>query len=541
MKIALAQINPKVGDIDSNLRKVLECISQAKKNTAHWILFPELALVGYPPRDLLEYHRFYEENCEALEKVKEASMGIGVVMGALDKNDTGKGKPFFNTAFVFSDQKLVFKYAKRLLPSYDIFEDERFFEKGTHPGIFELKGEKFAVAICEDIWNHKGFLPHLYEDEPLSDLKNQNPKALFVLSASPFELGKPQVREKLLSKVAVDLSAPVFYCNQVAGNDELIFDGCSLVSEKSGTLVAKLPAFEETLQFCEPHQGLQSRWPQTESEWLVESLVFGIREYLKKSSQKKICLGLSGGIDSSVAAVLAEKAVGKENVLGVGLPTQFTSSQSREDAVILAKNLGISYREVDIDPLYRSFCEVLKTLGPSGLTLENIQPRIRMTVLMAVSNQEGRLLINTSNKSEIAAGYSTLYGDSAGALAPLGDLLKGQVVKLAQHFNQASELIPQRVMIRPPTAELRPNQKDEDSLPPYDVLDPLVDACLSESLGPAELNQQGFPEKWVDLFSRLHRISEYKRRQMPPVLRVSKKAFGMGRRMPLACRNYADK
>ena len=259
------------------------------------------------------------------------------------------------------------------------------------------------------------------------------------------------------------------------------------------------------------------------------------------SKHGRVLVAMSGGIDSSVAAVLAEKAIGKENVLGVGLPTQFTSSQSREDAAALAKNLGISYREVDIDPLYQAFCEVLKTLGPTGLTLENIQPRIRMTVLMAVSNQEGRLLLNTSNKSEIAAGYSTFYGDSAGALAPLGDLLKGQVVKLAQHFNQTTERIPQRVISRPPTAELRPNQKDEDSLPPYEVLDPLVDACVTGSLGPTELNQQGFPEKWVDLFSRLHQISEYKRRQIPPVLRVSKKAFGMGRRMPLACRNYADK
>lgn len=541
MKVALAQLNPRVGDIDSNLQKVLECISEAKKNSAQWILFPELALVGYPPRDLLEYPRLYEENCQALAKVKEASKGLAVVIGALDKNETGKGKPFFNSAFVFSDQKLVFKYAKRLLPSYDIFEDERFFERGTHPGIFEFKGEKFAVAICEDIWNYPSFLPHLYEDEPLSDLKNQNPKALFVLSASPFEIGKPEIREKLLSKVALDLSSPVFYCNQVAGNDELIFDGCGLVSEKDGTLVAKLPAFEETLKFWEPHQNFESRWPQTEVEWLEKSLVFGIREYLKKSSQKKICLGLSGGIDSSVLAVLAEKAVGKENVLGVGLPTQFTSSQSLEDARALAKNLGISYQEINIDPLYQAFCGALKTLQPTGVTLENLQPRIRMTVLMAVSNQEGRLLLNTSNKSEIAAGYSTLYGDSAGALAPLGDLLKGQVGKLALYFNQASEIVPHRVITRPPTAELRPNQKDEDSLPPYDVLDPLVDACMTASLGPAELNQQGFAGKWVDLFSRLHRISEYKRRQMPPVLRVSKKAFGMGRRMPLACRNYADK
>ena len=541
VKIAIAQLNPLVGDVPGNCEKALSFIESAKRNKADWILFPELSLVGYPPRDLLDYPRLFQENQRALEKIQKASTGTGVIIGGLRKNPSPTGKQFFNSAFVFVNGASVFSYDKTLLPSYDIFEDERHFEKGSEPGLFESKSQNFGIAICEDIWNRKGFVDRLYADNPLQPLKGKNLEALFVLSASPFDLKKREVRKQLLSEIAKELQTTVVYCNQVSGNDELIFDGGSLVVNENGQSVMELPFFEEACSVFESAQAPQKSQPMGESECLFKALSFGIRDYVKKSHQKKICLGLSGGIDSSVVAALAVEAVGKENVLGVSLPSRFTSVASREDAKTLAQNLGIRFQEIEIESVFESFEKTLAALNPSGLTLENLQPRIRMTLLMALSNQEGALLLNTSNKSEIATGYSTLYGDSAGALSPLGDLLKHQVVALATYINRNKEVVPQRVIERPPTAELRPNQKDEDSLPPYSVLDPMVEASLTQGIGGDELGKKGFSESAVELFSRLHRISEYKRRQMPPVLRVSTKAFGVGRRIPLAARNYADK
>jgi len=541
VKIAIAQINPLVGDVPGNCEKALSFIESAKRKKADWILFPELSLVGYPPRDLLDYPRLFQENQSALEKIQRASTDIGVIIGGLRKNPSPKGKPFFNSAFVFVNGAPVFSYDKTLLPSYDIFQDERHFEKGSRPGLFEWKSQNFGIAICEDIWSRRGFVARLYEDEPLQQLKGKNLKALFVLSASPFDLKKREVREKLLSEIAKELKTTVVYCNQVSGNDELIFDGGSLVVNETGQTVLELPFCEEACSVFESAQAPQKSKLMGESECLFRALSFGIQDYVKKSHQKKICLGLSGGIDSSVVAALAVEALGKENVLGVSLPSRFTSVASREDAKTLAQNLGIRFQEIEIESVFESFEKTLAGLNPSGLTLENLQPRIRMTLLMALSNQEGALLLNTSNKSEIATGYSTLYGDSAGALSPLGDLLKHQVVALATYINRSNEIVPRRVIERPPTAELRPNQKDEDSLPPYSVLDPMVDAVLTEGLGGDELEKKGFSESSVALFNRLHRVSEYKRRQMPPVLRVSSKAFGIGRQIPLAARNYSDK
>lgn len=542
MKIAIAQMNPLVGDVPGNCSKALSFIETAKKNGADWILFPELTLVGYPPRDLLDYPRLFQENQKALEKIQKASQNIAVVVGALEKNPVESGKKFFNSAFVFSDGVLVFSYQKRLLPSYDIFEDERHFEKGAQSGLFDFKGQKFGISICEDIWNRKGFIERAYPEDPIEEFKGKKLKALFVLSASPFDLAKRKLRRNLLSEIAQELESKVFYCNQASGNDELIFDGGSVVVSEKGDVLAELPFFEESCEVWDSnHSYHQKQIDLSHSEILFQALSFGIRDYVMKSHQKKICLGLSGGIDSSVAAALAVEAVGKENVLGVSLPTRFTSSASREDAKTLAQNLGIRFLEIEIEPIFESFEKALASLKPAGLTLENIQPRIRMTLLMALSNQEGSLLLNTSNKSEIATGYSTLYGDSAGALAPLGDLLKHQVRALAAFINRNKEAVPQRVIERPPTAELRPDQKDEDSLPPYSVLDPLVEACITQQRGVEGLENKGFSADTVELFSRLHRVSEYKRKQMPPVLRVSTKAFGVGRRIPLAARNYSDK
>ncbi|MFM8270585.1 MAG: NAD+ synthase [Pseudomonadota bacterium] len=542
VKIAIAQINPLVGDIPGNCRKALSFIESAKKEKVQWIIFPELTLVGYPPRDLLDYSRLFQENQKALEEVQKASKDLGVIIGALKKNPKQTGKEFFNSAFIFANGKPIFSYDKRLLPSYDVFEDERYFEKGNQSGVFEFNGEQFGVAICEDIWNKDGFVARSYDEDPLLDFKGKKIKGLFVLSASPFDLKKTALRQKLLSEIAKELKTPVVYCNQVAGNDELIFDGGSSVVNEQGEAALNLPLFEETcLVWTSTDSASQKFEPMSETECLYKALSFGIRDYVKKSHQKKICLGLSGGIDSSVAAVLAVEAIGRDNVLGVSLPTRFTSTASREDAKSLAHALGIRFQEMEIEPIFEAFEKTLAPLNPTGLTLENIQPRIRMTLLMALSNQEGSLLLNTSNKSEIATGYSTLYGDSAGALAPLGDLLKHQVRALAAHINRSGPVVPRRVIGRAPTAELRPNQKDEDNLPPYSILDLLVEACLSAKWGVDELGNKGFSPDSVELFSRLHRVSEYKRKQMPPVLRISPKAFGMGRRIPLAARNYCDK
>lgn len=535
-------MNPRVGDVPQNLEMILGHLENAKRQKCQGILFPELAVIGYPPRDLLDYPRLYRENQTALETIRKSSSGLTVIVGALAMNQSGAGKKFYNSAFVYRDQKEICGYHKRLLPSYDIFEEDRFFEAGTKPGIFDLEGQRFGLAICEDIWNRPGFLEMPYPEDPLKELKDQGLRGLFVLSASPFEMGKPQVRERLVRDVAQALNCPVFFCNQVGANDELIFDGSSLIANAQGEIEARASAFKtETLTWESEESSGVSAAPASAEEWLWESLVLGVRDYFKKTHQSRACIGLSGGIDSSVAAVVAVAALGKENVWGVSLPSRFTSSASREDARTLAQRLGISFQEISIEPVFQAYETTLAALRPSGLTLENLQPRIRMAVLMALCNEKQLLLLNTSNKSEIATGYSTLYGDSAGALAPLGDLTKTQVRNLAQWCNRSAEILPLRVIERAPSAELRPDQKDEDSLPPYAVLDVLVDACLVGKKGPEELQAAGFEEKWVSSFAQLHRISEFKRHQFPPVLRVSAKAFGSGRRIPITSRSYTDK
>ncbi|NBX93872.1 MAG: NAD(+) synthase [Proteobacteria bacterium] len=434
MKIAIAQINPRVGDVSSNLRKTLDFIEEARQHSAELVLFPELSLTGYPPRDLLAYSRIHHEIQNALERIRTASMGLGVIVGFVEKNPHTYGKPFFNSAAVFKNGKQIHVYRKRLLPYYDVFEDERYFEPGTEPAVFDWDGKKIGIAICEDIWNRSGFLERQYASNPLSDLRGVALSTLVVLSASPFHVGKPQQREELLSLIAEEYQTSIHYCNQVSGNDELLFDGASLVLNAEGKPVCRAPAFKESLLISgQTESGI---WPQREEEWLTEALSFGLRDYVHKSGSQRVCLGLSGGVDSSVLAVIAVQALGRENVEGISLPTRFTSSASREDAIALSAHLGIEFKEFEIENTFLAFEKMLESLKPRTLTLENIQPRIRMTVLMAIANEGGKLLLNTSNKSEIATGYSTLYGDSAGALAPLGDLTKGQVVRLAEWLNR---------------------------------------------------------------------------------------------------------
>ena len=540
MKVCLAQINTRVGDVARNLQRSIEALQSARTSGAELVLFPELSLMGYPPRDLLDYRSVVDANLRALESLAAAAQGLTVVCGFVECNPSAAGRPFFNAAAVLKDGKHLATYRKRLLPYYDIFDEPRYFEAGGEPLVVDVGGERLGITICEDVWNVPGFLPRPYVCTALDELTQLGVTLLVNLSASPFSLRKTEHRLDLFREISRKIGIPAVFCNQVAGQDEILFDGGSFALGASGELLAAARVFEEELLFVDtkkPAPGTAVPWPRSEPEWLYRALSFGLRDYVKKCGGSKVCLGLSGGIDSSVVAALAEEALGKLAVSGVALPTRFTSRESLEDARELASHLGLAFREIAVEGLFESFEHVWRaTFGraPSSLTSENLQPRIRMTLLMAIANEEGRFLLNTSNKSEISSGYATLYGDAAGALAVIGDLTKRQVYDLARYINRNREVIPQRVLDRPPTAELRENQTDQDTLPPYDLLDPIVEGLIEQSLGPAELEAKGLPPAAVRLAARLHATSEYKRRQLPPVLRVSNRAFGVGRRMPIA-------
>lgn len=540
MKIAISQIDPRVGDVAWNLRLILEQIALSKSSGCDLVVFPELALVGYPPRDLLDFSHIIDENLEAIDAIRKASVGISVVVGYVERNSSPVGKPYYNSAAVLQNGKRVANYRKWLLPYYNIFEEERYFEPGSEVGYFQLKNRNVGITICEDLWNEPGFLERLYDKKPTSALSNHKLDFILNLSASPFEIGKNKIREKLFHQVSKKLKAPIIYCNQVGANDELIFDGCSFVVSEKGKM-AQSKAFEPELLVWDSDiistMADDAEW--TESQWLLEALTMGVKDYLDKTPAKTVSLGLSGGIDSSVVAAIAVKALGPSRVFGFALPSKFNRSQSLEDAQKLAQNLGISFRSLPIERIY----EILKVeldqgLGhpPKPLTLENIQPRIRMTLLMAISNEEGHLLLNTSNKSEIFAGYATLYGDTAGALAVLGDLTKQQVYELAKTLNMQKEVIPERVITRAPSAELRENQTDQDTLPPYDILDGLVTGHVNRTKPLSTLDFPGVSKENLEKVSRLNSSSEFKRRQLPPALRVTSRAYGMGRRIPVVGR-----
>ncbi len=514
MKVAVVQFNPKIGDFASNGERMRNFVDEARKAGADLVVFPELATTGYPPGDLLDYKHFIDGNLRVLEELGRVSQGISIVCGYVERNPEATGKPYFNSAAVFQNGKRIANYRKRLLPYYDVFDEERYFEAGNESLTFEVGGKKVALTICEDLWNRPGYVSRPYRENP----KIGKVDLILNLSASPFSLGKPEKREELFRLVAREAGACVVVAGQAGGNDDLLFDGGSLIIDGTGKIIASAPAFEEYLLL----DGLADV-PNSETGWISAALITGIREYVRKCGARKVCLGLSGGVDSSVVAVLAAKALGPKNVKGVALPTRFNASASLEDAEALAKALSIEYSVYQIDPLFQKASEMLKPR--QSLTLENIQPRLRMVFLMAVANDEDRLLLNTSNKSEIASGYATLYGDSAGALAVLGDLTKRQVYGLAKTFPE----IPSRVVTRAPSAELKENQTDQDTLPPYDALDAWVVEGIEKS--------GAFPSNH---FARLYSRSEYKRHQLPPALRISYRAFGRGRRIPIAASSLVD-
>lgn len=544
MKIGIGQLNPRIGDFSGNTRKILEMIERARSQGHQLIAFPELALSGYPPRDLLDYPSFVDANLSALQKIAKETQEITVICGFIDRNTTKSGRPYFNSAAILQNGKTVASYHKQLLPYYDVFDESRYFEPGNKPCILKIDSFTFAVTICEDLWNQPPFVDRLYDKNPLEALRKEKLDFVINISASPFSLGKPSRRIELFQQAARELGAPVLFCNQVGGNDELLFDGCSFAVTPSGKLVARGPAFEQALLrvdtsgFRSPEPAA-NHWPTSDGETLFNALQMGLRDYVCKCGAKTVCLGLSGGIDSSVVAAIAAKALGPQNVTGISLPTRYTSQPSIEDARTLSEKLGIFFHLLPIED-HREFYET-KWRGwfgkePGEITRENLQPRIRMTLLMAYANEGDHLLLNTSNKSEIATGFATLYGDSAGAISVLGDVTKGQVYEIAKCINREMEVIPNHALTRAPTAELKPGQIDQDVLPCYEIVDRLVSQSIEHLVNIEELAGRGFSKEDIEKFKLLHTRSEYKRHQLPPVLRVSERAFGMGRRIPIAAK-----
>jgi NAD+ synthetase len=544
MRIALAQLNPTVGDFDGNLRLVLEALERAKARGARLCVFPEMVLCGYPPHDLLERPRFVERNLAALDRVADACRGIAAVVGHVRPDPRPVGKGLLNAAALLDGGAVRSLHAKTLLPTYDVFDERRYFEPAAEVVVAELDGTLLGISICEDIWNAAGAgTPGLYDRDPVAESVARGAGILINVAASPFTLHKRAFRPEMLRDAARRHRRPVVFVNQVGGNDELVFDGHSLVFATDGALLVRAREFEEDLALLDLGSGTGDLRDieETDEDAVLAALVTGTRDYARKTGFPSAVLGLSGGIDSALVAAVAARALGPQNVLGVAMPTRFSSPGSLADARDLAANLGLRFRVVPVDGLFQAFLDTLapafEARGPD-VTEENLQARVRGVTLMALSNKFGHLLLTTGNKSELATGYCTLYGDMAGGLAVLGDVPKTLVYRLARRINAraGAELIPRSTIEKPPSAELAPDQKDEDSLPPYPVLDRILETLVDRGLDPAAATAEGLDPGLVERVARLISGSEYKRRQAPPVLKVTSKAFGFGRRIPLAQR-----
>jgi NAD+ synthase (glutamine-hydrolysing) len=546
MKIALAQLNPTVGDIDGNARRILDAYARAARAGADLVVTPELSLLGYPPRDLLLKPRFVADNLAALERLAGHVGGTALLVGYVDRTDRERGLPLRNAAALMADGGVVARKVKRLLPTYDVFDEMRYFEPGDEPAVVPWGGATLGLLICEDLWTQESAGPaaRLYHGNPVADLVEAGADVLINMSASPFVSGKFAQRAELVRAQALRHGRPVVYVNQVGGNDSLVFDGASFAVSAAGEVVAQLKAFEEDLALVDLAPGA----PPAERadlpasvEALRGALVLGLRDYLRKTGFREAVLGLSGGIDSSLVACLAAEAVGAENVLGVAMPSRYSSAHSVEDARTLASALGIRFLTIPIDGPHTAFEEALAEAfagrGPD-VTEENLQARVRGTILMGLSNKFGSLVLASGNKSEISVGYCTLYGDMVGGLAVIGDVPKTLVYRLCRHINATDPRspIPERVLTKAPSAELRPEQKDADSLPPYDVLDPILDAYVRDERSYDQIVAAGFDPATVSRVIGLVDRNEYKRQQAAPVLKVTSRAFGFGRRMPIAQR-----
>lgn len=554
MKIFLAQQNYHIGNFESNSKKIISAIETAKKQGADLIVFSELSVCGYAPRDFLEFEDFINKSYEAIDVIKQYADTIGVLIGAPDRNPVKEGKDLFNGAFLLYEKEIKGIAHKTCLPNYDVFDEYRYFEPAYNWNIMEFKGKRLAVTICEDIWN-LGDNP-LYRICPMDELMKQQPDVMINLSASPFDYTHDEDRKATIKSNVAKYRIPLFYCNAVGSQTEIVFDGASLIFDAAANLCGELPRFEEAMQsFILNDDGTietavlepASRMPDKELNpaTLEESLniamvhdaiVLGIRDYFTKMGFTKAILGSSGGIDSAVTLALACEALGKDNVRAVLMPSQYSTGHSVSDAEQLSKNLGNPYDIISVKNIYDSFLSELKPIFkdlPFSIAEENIQSRIRGNLLMAIANKFGYILLNTSNKSELATGYGTLYGDMAGGIGVLGDCYKLQIYALAKYINRDKEVIPVNIITKPPSAELRPGQKDSDSLPEYEILDKILYQYIERRQGPNEIKAQGFDAALVDRILRMVNLNEYKRNQFCPIIRISPKAFGVGRRMPI--------
>jgi len=573
MKIALAQQNYHIGNFEDNSRKIIEAIHWAKQQGAELVVFSELCVCGYAPGDFLEFTDFINKSYQAIDIIKEHADTIGVLIGAPARNTQKEGKDLFNAVFLLHEKQIKGEIHKTLLPNYDVFDEYRYFEPAYNWNVLEFKGKKLAVTICEDIWN-MGDNP-LYRITPMEKLMPFKPDVMINLSASPYNYAQDIVRNSIVKAHTLKYKLPMLYCNAVGSQTEIIFDGGSLVYDINGKKVMEMKYFEEDYQVFDledlskisessqisPLSGggnlegiffsakevgtgedsLAYLTNEKNIDEIYHALVLGIRDYFKKMGFTKAILGASGGIDSAVTQVLAIAALGKENVKAILMPSQFSSGHSVEDAEALSKNSGNEYEIISIKNIFESFTNELKPVYkdlPFGLAEENIQARIRGNLLMAIANKFGYILLNTSNKSELATGYGTLYGDMAGGLSVLGDVYKMQVYALAKYINKRNlpagmQVIPENIITKAPSAELRPNQKDSDSLPEYSILDKVLYEYIELRKGPNEIKEQGFDPALVDRILKLVNTNEYKRKQFCPILRISCKAFGVGRRLPV--------
>lgn len=582
MKIALVQTNPVIGDFPGNLARIVAQAQRAAGLGCELAVFPELALSGYPPQDLLERPAFLADHEHALARLIAEVRGVGVLCGAVTRNPEAAGKPLHNSALLFRDGQILFSTAKRLLPTYDVFDESRYFEPGREAALCDYQGLKLAITVCEDIWNDKRVFPRcLYHHDPVAELLGCPDLAadlLINLAASPFSLGKNAIKQKIFANLCAAYQVPLLYVNQVGGQDSLVFEGGSLALNRSGTVICRAARFREDLVVLDTAawqgeiregaaDGDQS---DPEAAEVLAALVLGARDYVHKCGFSGVVIGLSGGIDSALTAAIAVQALGPENVLGIAMPSPYSSPASQEDARQLTANLGIAFQILPISDLFAGYRQTLVPFfaafagkdingmeaaimpaenglrpgngpptAPVDITAQNIQARIRGNLLMAAANKLGRLVLSTGNKSEMAVGYCTLYGDMSGGLALLSDVPKTLVYRLAALVNRAREIIPDRTIVRPPSAELAPDQKDQDDLPPYELLDPILKAYLEENLPIAEIVAQGFDRQVVaEVVARIRR-NEHKRKQAPPGLKVTSKAFGYGRRYPVA-ENYRE-